>query len=73
MCFSTPSRPAVPPPPPPQPQPVSAAEERTASRRAQQGARSLIQSRRGRASTILTSPLGIQEEANVQRKTILGA
>ena len=29
--------------------------------------------RRGRKSTILTSPLGIEEEAEVQKKTLLGS
>jgi hypothetical protein len=28
--------------------------------------------RRGRKSTILTGPLGIEEEAEVERKTLLG-
>jgi hypothetical protein len=28
--------------------------------------------RRGRRSTILTSPLGIQEEAETEKKTLLG-
>jgi hypothetical protein len=29
--------------------------------------------RRGRKSTILTGPLGVEEEAEVQKKTLLGS
>ena len=33
----------------------------------------LERKRKGRKSTILTGPLGIEEEAEVQKKTLLGA
>ena len=68
-------RPKMPPLPPVQPLPeppsaeVSAEEkERLASERA-----ALERKRRGRKSTILTSPLGDQTEAETEKKTLLGA
>ena len=33
----------------------------------------LERKRRGRKSTILTGPLGVEEEAEVQKKTLLGS
>ena len=67
--------PKMPPLPPVQPLPeppkaeVSAEEkERIASERA-----ALERRRRGRKSTILTSPLGDQTEAETEKKTLLGA
>ena len=67
--------PKMPPLPPVQPLPeppaaeVSAEEkERIASEQA-----AVERKRRGRKSTILTSPLGIEEEAEVQKKTLLGS
>ena len=66
--------PKMPPIPPVQPLPeppkaeVSAEEkERLASERA-----ALERKRRGRKSTILTSPLGDQTEAETEKKTLLG-
>tara|TARA_B100000963_G_scaffold232450_1_gene202979 strand:- start:494 stop:715 length:222 start_codon:yes stop_codon:yes gene_type:complete len=66
--------PKMPPLPPVQPLPeppkaeVSAEEkERLASERA-----ALERRRRGRKSTILTSPLGDQTEAETEKKTLLG-
>ena len=68
-------KPKMPPIPPVQPLPeppkaeVSAEEkERLASERA-----ALERRRRGRKSTILTSPLGDQTEAETEKKTLLGA
>lgn len=67
--------PKMPPIPPVQPLPeppkaeISAEEkERLASERA-----ALERRRRGRKSTILTSPLGDQTEAETEKKTLLGA
>ena len=67
--------PKMPPLPPVQPLPeppsaeVSAEEkERLDSERA-----ALERKRRGRKSTILTSPLGDQTEAETEKKTLLGA
>ena len=68
-------KPKMPPLPPVQPLPeppvaeVSQAEkDRIASEQA-----AVERKRRGRKSTILTSPLGIEEEAEVQKKTLLGS
>ena len=67
--------PKMPPIPPVQPLPeppsaeVSAEEkERLAAERA-----AVERKRRGRKSTILTSPLGDQTEAETEKKTLLGA
>ena len=68
-----PKMPPLPPPPQPLPEPpkaeVSAEErERIAAEQA-----ALERRRRGRKSTILTSPLGEQTEAETEKKTLLGA
>ena len=66
--------PKMPPLPPVQPLPeppsteVSAEEkERIAKEQAE-----VERKRRGRKSTILTSPLGVEQEAETQQKTLLG-
>ena len=69
----SPKMPPLPPPPHPLPEPpkaeVSAEErERIAAEQA-----ALERRRRGRKSTILTSPLGDQTEAETEKKTLLGA
>tara|TARA_R100000315_G_scaffold54297_1_gene28144 strand:- start:576 stop:800 length:225 start_codon:yes stop_codon:yes gene_type:complete len=69
----SPKMPPLPPPPQPLPEPpkaeVSAEErERIAAEQA-----ALERRRRGRKSTILTSPLGDQTEAETEKKTLLGA
>jgi len=68
-------RPKMPPLPPVQPLPeppkseVSAEEkERIAQEQA-----AVERKRRGRKSTILTSPLGVEEEAKTEDKTLLGS
>ena len=68
-----PKMPPLPPPPQPLPEPpkaeVSVEErERIAAEQA-----ALERRRRGRKSTILTSPLGDQTEAETEKKTLLGA
>ena len=68
-----PKMPPLPPPPQPLPEPpkaeVSAEErERIAAEQA-----ALERRRRGRKSSILTSPLGDQTEAETEKKTLLGA
>ena len=68
-----PKMPPLPPPPQPLPEPpkaeVSAEErERIAAEQA-----ALERRRRGRKSTILTSPLGDQTEAETEKKTLLGS
>jgi len=67
--------PKMPPLPPVQPLPeppkseVSAEEkERIAKEQA-----AIERKRRGRKSTILTSPLGVEEEAKTEDKTLLGS
>ena len=67
--------PKMPPLPPVQPLPeppkseVSAEEkERIAKEQA-----AMERKRRGRKSTILTSPLGVEEEAKTEDKTLLGS
>ena len=69
----SPKMPPLPPPPQPLPEPpkaeVSAEErERIAAEQA-----ALERRRRGRKSTILTSPLGDQTEAETEKKTLLGS
>ena len=71
--FFKPKMAPLPPPPQPLPEPpkaeVSAEErERIAAEQA-----ALERRRRGRKSTILTSPLGDQTEAETEKKTLLGA
>ena len=74
MSFLTPKI-SMPPLPPVQPLPeapsteVSAEEkERIASEQA-----AIERKRKGRKSTILTSPLGVEEEAETEKKTLLGS
>ena len=66
---------SMPPLPPVQPLPeapsteVSAEEkERIAAEQAK-----MERKRKGRKSTILTSPLGVEEEAETEKKTLLGS
>ena len=64
-----PALPPVQPLPEPPSTEVSAEEkERIASEQA-----AVERKRRGRKSTILTSPLGVEEEAETQKKTLLGS
>ena len=64
-----PSLPPVQPLPTPPSTEVSAEEkERIAAEQA-----AIERKRKGRKSTILTSPLGIEEEAETQKKTLLGS
>ena len=68
-------KPKMPPLPPVQPLPEPPAAEVSAEEKeriaAEQAA--IERKRKGRKSTILTSPLGIEEEAEVQKKTLLGS
>ena len=63
--------PALPPvqPLPPAPSTELSQEEKDRIAKEQRDAE---RRRRGRRSTILTSPLGIQEEAETEKKTLLG-
>ena len=72
MSFLTPKMPPLPPitPPPAMPEPTVSQEEK--DRIAAEQAK-LERKRKGRKSTILTGPLGVEEEAEVQKKTLLGS
>ena len=71
MSFLTPKMPALPPPPaePIEPPKFEDAEREAAAAEKQ---RKLNLKRKGRASTILTSRQGIEEEATTTKKTLLG-
>ena len=66
----SPKPPALPPPPTPvdPPEPTISPEEQAKIDKEQ----AAIQRRRGRKSTILTGPLGIQESKETKLKTLLG-
>ena len=67
----SPKMPSLPPvqPLPPAPSGELSQEEKDRIAKEQRDAE---RKRRGRRSTILTSPLGIQEEAETEKKTLLG-
>ena len=67
----SPKMPSLPPvqPLPPAPSGELSQEEKDRIAKEQRDAE---RRRRGRRSTILTSPLGIQEEAETEKKTLLG-
>ena len=64
--------PKMPSPPPvqPLPEPPEVSEEEKA--RIAQEQRDMERRRKGRKSTILTCPLGVEEEATIEKKTLLG-
>jgi len=68
-------KPKMPPLPPVKPLPDAPSAEVSQEEKdkiaAEQAA--IERKRKGRKSTILTSPLGIEEEAEVQKKTLLGS
>jgi len=71
MSFLTPKMPALPPPPPPPPAaPSFDDEERKTAAKTKQD--ELTRKRKGRSSTILTSRTGLTEEADTEKKTLLG-
>ena len=67
-------KPKMPPLPPVQPLPEAPSAELSQEEKDRIAAEQaeIERKRRGRKSTILTGPLGIQEEAEVERKTLLG-
>jgi hypothetical protein len=66
-----PKMPALPPVQPlPEPPEVEVSQEEKDRIAAEQ--RAMERRRKGRKSTILTSPLGIEEEAETEQKTLLG-
>ena len=67
-----PKMPALPPPPPaPEPPKAEISQEEKDRIAAEQ--RAMERKRKGRKSTILTSPLGVEEEAETEKKTLLGS
>ena len=74
MSFLTPKI-SMPPLPPVQPLPEPPSAEVSAEDKARIAAEqaAVERKRKGRKSTILTSPLGIEEEAETQNKTLLGS
>ena len=67
-----PKMPALPPVQPlPEPPSAEVSQAEKDAIAAEQAA--VERKRRGRKSTILTSPLGVEEEAEVQKKTLLGS
>ena len=68
--FSTKMPPLPPVPPAPQPPSAELSAEEKERIRSEQAA--VERKRRGRRSTILTGPLGVEEEAETERKTLLG-
>ena len=72
MSFLTPKMPALPPvqplPEPPSTELSQEEKDRIAAEQAK-----LERKRKGKKSTILTGPLGVEEEAEVQKKTLLGS
>ena len=68
-------RPKMPPLPPvqPLPEPPKAELSQEEKDRVAAEQRAMERKRKGRRSTILTSPLGIQEEAETEKKTLLGS
>ena len=72
MSFLSPKMPPLPPVQPlPEPPSAEVSAEDKARIAAEQAA--VERKRKGRKSTILTSPLGIEEEAETQNKTLLGS
>mgnify|MGYP003633880146 len=72
MSFLSPKMPPLPPVQPlPEPPSAEVSAEDKARIAAEQAA--VERKRKGRKSTILTSPLGVEEEAETQNKTLLGS
>ena len=72
MGFLLPKPPSLPPiqPLPETPSAEVSAEEKARIAKEQAA---IERKRKGRKSTILTSPLGVEEEAETQKKTLLGS
>ena len=68
-------RPKPPPLPPvqPLPEPPKAEVSQEEKDRIAAAQRAMERKRKGRKSTILTSPLGVEEEAETEKKTLLGS
>ena len=68
-------RPKMPPLPPvqPLPEPPKAELSQEENDRISAEQRAMQRKRTGRRSTILTGPLGVEEEAETEKKTLLGS
>ena len=68
-------KPKMPPLPPvqPLPEPPSAEVSQEERDRIAAEQREMERKRKGRKSTILTGPLGVEEEAETEQKTLLGS
>ena len=68
-------RPKMPPLPPvqPLPEPPKAEISQEEKDRIAAEQRAMERKRKGRKSTILSSPLGVEEEAETEQKTLLGS
>ena len=64
--------PKMPPPPPVQPLPEAPEVSDEEKARIAKEQADMERRRKGRRSTILTGPLGVEEEATVEKKTLLG-
>ena len=75
MGFLRPKMPTPPPLPPvhPLPEPPKAEVSQEEKDRIAAEQRAMERKRKGRKSTILTSPLGVEEEAETEKKTLLGS
>jgi hypothetical protein len=72
MSFLSPKMPPLPPVQPlPEPPSAEVSDEDRKRIAAEQAA--IERKRKGRKSTILTSPLGVEDEAETQKKTLLGS
>ena len=72
MSFLSPKMPPL-PPVQPLPEPPSAEVSAEDRKRIAAEQAAVERKRKGRKSTILTSPLGVEEEAETQKKTLLGS
>ena len=72
MSFLTPKMPPLPPVQPAPPPPSSEVSQEEKDRIAAEQA-AIERKRKGRKSTILTSPLGVEQEAETEKKTLLGS
>ena len=73
MSFLTPKIPAMPPVPPVEALPEPPSYEDEERRKAAAAENAMIRRNRvGRKATILTSPLGDESDASVEKKTLLG-
>ena len=68
----SPKMPPLPPVQPAPPPPSSEVSQEEKNRIAAEQA-AIERKRKGRKSTILTSPLGVEEEAETEKKTLLGS